>query len=287
MLMFMKMRPFIEYPVLTPLLGLLVSKAQRRKDDEAKQLVFERTHARMARGADARLDFMTHFLRNGADKVMSEAELLTHARIFVLAGSETTATVLAGLVFYLLRTPRAHAKLVATLRDAFAAEDAITVAATAQLPYLAACVEEALRLYPPAELNERVSPGARVAGRWVPRGTNVYTPVWAQARHARYFRDPDAFAPERWLPKTHADFDPAYADDRLAVRQPFAAGPRNCIGRQLALAELRLLTARLLWRFDLALCPGSEGWMENQRLFTGWERGPLMITVRPRDTSKN
>ena len=283
MLMFTKMRPYVEYPVLTPLMGLMVTKAQRRKDDEARQLVNERTHARIARGADARRDFMTHFLRNGAEKVMNEQELLTHVHLLVVAGSETTATALAGLVYYLLRTPRAHARLAAVLRGTFAAETDITITATAKVPYLVACVEEELRLYPSAEPHERISPGATVYGHWIPPGTHVYAPVWAMQHSAAHFRDPETFAPERWLPRTHPDFDPAYADDDLAARQPFGFGPRNCVGRMLAYAELRLMAARLVWRFDLELCPESEMWMEDQRLFLGWEKGPLMARVRPKE----
>jgi hypothetical protein len=72
--------------------------------------------------------------------------------LLIIAGSETTATLLSGVTYYLLKTPHAYAKLKEEVRGAFEKAEEITLTSTSQLPYLQACLEEALRLYPPVPL---------------------------------------------------------------------------------------------------------------------------------------
>jgi cytochrome P450 len=70
----------------------------------------------------------------------------------------------------------------------------------------------------------------------------------------RNFHQADQFNPERWLSEaTDNPASPFFSDNR-EVFQPFSIGPRNCIGRNLAYAEMRMILARVLWTFDLELC---------------------------------
>jgi cytochrome P450 len=80
---------------------------------------------------------------------MSERELITNASCLIIAGSESTATLLSGLIFHLHSTPRVLALLQQEIRQAFKSPSGITFASVSDLPYLQACIEEALRLYPP------------------------------------------------------------------------------------------------------------------------------------------
>jgi cytochrome P450 len=71
-----------------------------------------------------------------------------------------------------------------------------------KLPYLQACISEALRLYPPiTQLRERVVPpeGDTVDGRYIPGGTNIGLNMQALGRHPCFGYEPDQFRPERWL----------------------------------------------------------------------------------------
>lgn len=91
----------------------------------------------------------------------------------MLAGTETTATELSGLTYYLHRHPEKMARLKKEVRDAFASVDDMTMAKLSQLEYLNACIEEGLRIYPPVGgVLPRDTParGANVAGRWIPGG---------------------------------------------------------------------------------------------------------------------
>lgn len=78
-----------------------------------------------------------------------------------IAGSETSATLLAGATYLLLTNPRAMAKVVDEVRSAFETNDQITLLAVNDLPYLVACLDEAMRCYPPVPdpLHRIVPPG--------------------------------------------------------------------------------------------------------------------------------
>jgi cytochrome P450 len=63
------------------------------------------------------------------------------------------------------------------------------------------------------------------------------------------------------------------------VFKPFSHGPRNCVGQSLAVAECRLIVARLFWEFDVHVLPGQDDWVR-QRTFLSWAKPPLMAHVR-------
>lgn len=91
-------------------------------------------------------------------------------------GTETTATELSGLIFYLLKNPQAMKKLVSEIREKFSSEQAMAMEDIARLEYLHACLEESLRLYPPVPIGlPRIIPagGATICGKHVPGGVRL------------------------------------------------------------------------------------------------------------------
>lgn len=64
--------------------------------------------------------------------------------------------------------------------------------------------------------------------------------------------------------------------------KPFSFGSRDCIGKNLAYSEMRVIIARLLWRYDFRLAPGQEGWQDAQHTFLVWSKGALNIHLQPR-----
>jgi len=122
--------------------------------------------------------------------------------------------------------------------------------------------------------------GAHIAGQWVPGGTSVAIQQYAACRSELNFRRPSEFLPQRWLG------DPEFTYDRRAASQPFSVGPRNCIGRQLAYAEMRLILARILWRFDMELdrtSMGSGDWLVEQPVWVLWYKSPLLVKLSSRE----
>ena len=102
---------------------------------------------------------------------MSEEEVISMAQVLLVAGTETSATLLSGATFYLTKNPQALEKLTREARGAFSSPEGITIEATARLPYLHAVIEESLRMYPPAavRLPRRTDgQGANICGMYVP-----------------------------------------------------------------------------------------------------------------------
>lgn len=90
-----------------------------------------------------------------------------------------------------------------------------------------------------------------------------------------FFSHADEFHPERWLD------DPRFKNDQKQASQPFAVGPRNYIGINLAYAELRLIIARLLWTFDLEIDESCSNWVNDLVEYFGWEKSPLLVRLTP------
>jgi cytochrome P450 len=175
----------------------------------------------------------------------SHAQLRDQMATMIVAGHETTALTLFWSL-YLLASSRSDQERVAEeVRTIDLSPDA-AADALAKLPYTKAVVNEALRLYPPAFALARMAIAADRAGDVaIPRGTLVMMSPWVLHRHVRLWKDPDAFNPSRFL----GEAPPAH---RFAY-MPFGAGPRVCIGAQLALTEAALVLARMIQRFHVTL----------------------------------
>ncbi|RAL03515.1 cytochrome P450 [Aspergillus ibericus CBS 121593] len=212
-------------------------------------------------------------------KGMSREEIEVNAMLIVAAGSESVTTVVTGTVNYLLREPEKMSRLVGELRR-FQSEEEITGMAVKGLPYLNAVVNEGMRLCPTIpDGMRRVVPdgGAVIAGEFVPGGTTVSVCQWACYRSESNFGEPDAFAPERWLGEERGR---RFEGDVKSAFNPFSLGPHNCPGQNLAWLELRLILARLLWRYDLSIPPGVElpRW-EEQGIWWFWDKKPTVFLL--------
>ncbi|KAL4861622.1 hypothetical protein BDV12DRAFT_203822 [Aspergillus spectabilis] len=211
---------------------------------------------------------------------MSTAQLESNARVLILGGSETTATLLSGATYYLLTNPSALAKLTKEIRATFTSPGEIDSTTVTKCRYLSACLDEALRVYPPSpQTHTRVTPpgGVTVAGKFVPEGITVGVPIFAVCHSPWNFRQPDCFIPERWLN------DPLYADDKKEAAQVFSTGPRACLGRNLAFLEMRLVMAKLLWHYDLEKTSDRK-WADwaDQKIFMLWDKPELMVKLTKR-----
>jgi cytochrome P450 len=174
---------------------------------------------------------------------ITDWEMAAHSNALIVAGSETSATVLSGLHYYLLNNPDTYQKLKEEVRGRFQSVAEVDAKSIERLPYLTACIEETFRIYPPIPIAmPRVTPkgGCEIAGRYVPEGvsivrnyrtrrdtdhhrkTTVGVHMWSVTHNSRHFTDPDTFRPERWT-------DPD-CTDHLDASKPFLVGPRMCMG---------------------------------------------------------
>ncbi|KAK1446466.1 hypothetical protein CCUS01_12431 [Colletotrichum cuscutae] len=182
----------------------------------------------------------------------------------IIGGSETTATLLARVTYYLLTNRDCLAKLADEVRSSFKTEEEINLVSVNKLTYMLACLDEALRVYPPVSMGlPRVTPkgGATICGNFVPENTIVAIHQWAINHNEQYFKDPYGFHPERFIG------DEKFASDNREAFQPFHIGSRNCLGRNLAYVEMRLILARLIWNFDIEIDEDYKDWAKKQQVF--------------------
>lgn len=130
----------------------------------------ERVDKRLAMETQ-RPDVITAVERQPESKALTAKELTSNSALFLVAGSETTATMLSGTTYALLKNPGAMKKLCAEIRTEFKSQDEITFERVGQLPYLLAVLNEGLRMYPPVPTGfpRRVPEGGEtVSGYYVP-----------------------------------------------------------------------------------------------------------------------
>jgi cytochrome P450 len=162
---------------------------------------------------------------------MSDQELRDQLVTLLLAGHETTATTMAWVMELLFRNPAAHRRL----EEECASDEGDD-------RYLDAVIQEAMRLYPPLPVVDRLLAAPfEVGGYELPAGTIVAPCIYLAHRRPDVYPDPTAFRPERFLerpPETYSWI-------------PFGGGIRRCLGASFATFEMRVVLRTLLRRATL------------------------------------
>lgn len=201
----------------------------------------------------------------------------------LVAGRDTTAETLSWFFHMLALHPDIERQVREEVRAVIPAlfEDPNYVPSmedVQELTFMEACFRETLRLYPPAAFNFKHSYNDTFLsdGTFVPGGTDIGIPYYAMARLPQIWgEDCNDFKPERFL-------DPATG--KIAQLSPFKfntfhAGPRMCIGRNLAMLEMKIVVSRLLSRFHVSENPGQT--ITYCRSITLPMKYPMMVSVKP------
>ncbi|KAI1810882.1 cytochrome P450 CYP4/CYP19/CYP26 subfamily protein [Poronia punctata] len=207
-----------------------------------------------------RKDFLDHYLeiREGNPEIPTWAPL---AWVFsnVLAGSDSVGTVMRTVMYNLLLHQTSLEKLRQELLDANVSEPYPQWSEVGGLPYLDACIQEGLRLYPPFALPfERIVPagGITIQGKYIPEGTIVGASPYVVNRYTPVFgEDAEIWRPERWL-----EGDRKVLDRSLLT---FGAGKRVCLGKHIGILELKKLVSFLVMEYDLKLVDPNRFTVEN------------------------
>ena len=202
----------------------------------------------------------------------SHENLRDQLATIIVAGHETTALALFWSLYLLASASDVQERLAAELGG----RDLGAGAAGAALPGLAytrAVASEALRLYPPAYVIVRECIGGdRWPGTEISPGALVMISPWVLHRHRKYWTDPDAFDPARFLPE-------APPVPRMAYL-PFGVGPRVCVGAQFAMNETVLALALLVQRFRIERADG--GAVHPMAVVTTQPQRPAPFRLTPR-----
>jgi len=191
-------------------------------------------------------------------EALDDALLRDQILMTFFAGFETTSTALTWLWILLARHPEVEARVHAEL-DEVLGDRPPTADDLPKLRYLQQVLDETLRLYPSAFMLARQGVGElELGGYRIDAGAVVFVSPYVIHRDARLWPDPDRFDPDRFA----VDAPPR---ERFAFI-PFGAGPRLCIGKQLALLESKLIVATIARRYRPRTLPGVE--YRSRPLFT-------------------
>lgn len=200
---------------------------------------------------------------------MDDRQVRDEVMTFFMAGHETTANALAWSWYLLATHPVVARRLREELRSVLAGRD-LASDDVEKLVYTKAVLQEAMRLYPPvAVIGREAKEDDEIGGFHIPARSTVLISPWVSHRNPQFWRAPEAFDPDRFLPG-------APEHPRLAYF-PFGAGPRQCIGAAFALQEAVIALGVLAARFQPALVPGQR--VEPQLGVTLRPRHGLLMTI--------
>merc|ERR1712168_505965 len=183
---------------------------------------------------------------------LSDDEIVANAAFFIAAGNDTTANTLSFLFYHLALHPEVQERVLQEIESVFGNETTVTSEKLMELKYLEMCIDETLRIYPPALFTSRQAKydtmykDVKILKNWT-----VLIPIRAIHMDAEKWPEPDKFDPDRFLPEVKAGRDPTYF-------MPFGAGPRECIGKRLAYLEMKILVVTALRKVRLMECDKTE-----------------------------
>ncbi|KAL9671215.1 hypothetical protein QQ045_008781 [Rhodiola kirilowii] len=176
------------------------------------------------------------------------------------AGRDTSSTALTWFFYLVITNPQVESKLVEELEVSFQMKpgepwEFPSFAELNKLVYLHATLCETLRLYPPVPFNHKASikPDILPSGHKVHKGTKIIISIYTMGRMQEIWgADATVFKPERWISKTGNIIDvPSY---KFNV---FSAGPRTCLGKDLAFMKMKIAAAAIVWRYGLQMVRGG------------------------------
>lgn len=230
-------------------------------------------------------DFFEALMRDKSSRPnnLEWGEIVAEVSIMLNAGSVTTAIAITNAVYQLLKNPGCMAKLREELDSALDAGGAdndaqlyddgvIPYDRLKHLPYLRACLDESLRLFPPTVhglLRTTPEGGVAIADDHIAGGVSVMMSALTAHRDPAVFPDGDRFVPERWLGEAGKSLQPYF----LA----FSAGPRGCIGRNISYLEQTVALGTLVRRYEFAL-PHPD-WSIERLETLNWILGEMPVKV--------
>ena len=174
---------------------------------------------------------------------MPRRQLIDEVMILFTAGHETTANVLSFTLFLLAKNLKDQQKVFEEVSRLNLESDDI-MQNISQLTYTKQCIEQSMRLYPPAYVIDRISiEDDTIEGLEIPKNTLLLMSVYELHRYAGFWESPSEFKPERFDAEHKKDFQEYY--------YPFGAGPRMCVGNNFAMYEMVLTIAEIIKKYNV------------------------------------
>jgi len=203
---------------------------------------------------------------------------------FILAGRDTTSSALTWYLWLLSKNPHVESEVLKEIKEK---SEAPVFDEVKDMMYTHASLCESMRLYPPvaADTKEAVNDDVLPDGTVVKKGMRVtYIPYAMGRLETLWGSDWAEFKPERWLEKDEAENSHWRFVGRDAYTYPvFQAGPRICLGKEMAFLQMKRVLAGVLRRFKVV--PALEEGVEPEFVpqMTSRMKGGLPVRIVERD----
>ena len=169
--------------------------------------------------------------------------MIDEVLILFTAGHETTANALSFTFFLLGKHPEIQEKVLQEVKQAgVGTTDGMTW--VPKMVYTQQCIEEAMRLYPPAYIIDRMAKeDLEIANYRFTKGSLLLMSVYELHRYKNFWDEPESYVPER--------FDKVNKKEMGAYYYPFGAGPRMCIGNNFAMNEMIMTIAHIVKKYRI------------------------------------
>jgi cytochrome P450 len=246
----------------------------QRIRQRADQIARDHIEARRRSPSDGEGDVLEKLLGTPFEESgqpMHTEQILTECMQFLVAGCETSPVALSWTLYLLAKHP-AFTRGIREEVDCVLGNRAITLTALQGLRLTRRVIDEAMRLYSPFWMIDRVAvEDDEIEGIHVPRGVMVLPFIWGMHRDPQLWPDPEVFDPSR------------FEEDAVRTRHPsahipFGGGPRKCIGSNMAIQQMLLVLAMFVRRYDFQLTTGHDVDIDPKMILH--PKGRIEMTVR-------
>ncbi|CAD7092574.1 unnamed protein product [Hermetia illucens] len=223
------------------------------------QLMKEAIRVRQSTKSD-RVDFLNYLLQLREKKNLSEIEVAAHTITFFVDGFETSSILISNCIRCLAQHESAQQKLRDEINKTIEENGEVSFENLQELPYLDQCINECLRLYPPAIASNKMCSNAceLMSSKDKPikieKGTPILLPYYALHHDPEYYPNPEAFIPERFSPENGG----AKKYKEMGVFLPFGDGPRICLGMRFALCQSKAAVVEIIRNWKVKLNPRTN-----------------------------
>lgn len=188
------------------------------------------------------LDLMIELSEDGAN--FTDSDLRDHISTFVIAGSDTTATINSFVMLILGLYPDIQERVYKEVMEQIGPDRPVNKEDLHELKYLERVIKETMRVFPVApvivrKITEDLDIGDGIV---LPSGSSAALVIYVLHFDTKHWEDPWVFDPDRFLPENVASRD-------LYAYCPFSAGPRNCIGARYAMMAMKVAIASVVRKY--------------------------------------
>ncbi|KAH9496506.1 hypothetical protein Btru_043205 [Bulinus truncatus] len=196
-------------------------------------------------------DFLDILLtaRDDDGQGLTSLEIRNEVDTFLFEGHDTTASGMTWTLFALAGHPEYQERVYEEVQEVLQGREYIEWSDLPKLEFTTMCIKEALRLHTAVPFIERrLTEDIQINGHTIPAGTRTAIHIWILHHNPHLWEDPLEYKPERFHPDKQNSMDPFQF-------VPFSAGPRNCIGQNFAMNEMKTTISRVIRKFKLTLDP--------------------------------